>query len=162
MSTRRVAGFVALACALMLAGCATPLPGPAASSIDNWVGRLSVRVDAEPVQSFAAGFELMGNERQGRLSLQSPFGATLAQLTWSPAAAQLQAEGKTQSFPSLDALTRHVVGTELPINGIFSWLRGEAADFSPWISDGQERTGGRLFARRASPLPVVEMRLVLE
>lgn len=162
MNTRRLAGFLALVCALTLAGCATPVPGPAATASGYWVGRLSVRVDAEPVQSFAAGFELIGDASQGRLSLQSPFGATLAQLNWSPAAAQLLADGKQQSFASLDALTRHVVGTELPIAGIFSWLRGEPADFSPWISDGQLRTGGRLIARRPSPLPVVEMRLILE
>lgn len=119
-------------------------------------------MDTEPVQSFAAGFELAGDADKGRLSLQSPFGATLAELTWTPTAAQLQAEGKLQSFASLDALTRHVVGTELPVTGIFSWLRGEPADFSPWVSDGQQRQGGRLIARRSFPLPVVEMRLILE
>lgn len=162
MTTRRLAGLLALFCALTLAGCATPVPVPADASSGYWVGRLSVRVDADPVQSFAAGFELVGDARQGRLSLQTPFGATLAQLTWSPAAAQLQADGKSQSFASLDALTRHVVGTELPINGIFAWLRGEPADFSPWVTDGQDRAGGRLIARRPSPLPVVEMRLILE
>lgn len=162
MTTRRFAGVLALVGVVALAGCASPLPVPPAASPSYWVGRLSVRVDAEPVQSFAAGFELAGDARQGRLSLQSPFGATLAQLSWSPAAAELQSEGKSQAFSSLDALTRHVVGTELPINGIFSWLRGEPADFSPWISDGQERSSGRLIARRPFPLPVVEMRLVLE
>ena len=162
MTTRRIAGCLALLCALALAGCATPVPGPTASASGHWFGRLSVRVDAEPVQSFAAGFELVGDAAQGRLSLQSPFGATLAELTWSPQAARLQAEGTQQSFASLDALTRHVVGTELPIAGIFSWLRGEPADFSPWIADGQQRESGRLIARRQFPLPVVEMRLILE
>ena len=121
-----------------------------------------MRVDSEPVQSFAAGFELRGDVRQGRLSLYSPFGATLAQLTWSPLAAQLQTDGKEQSFASLDALTRHVAGTELPIAGIFAWLRGQPAEFGDWTPDVQERAGGRLVARRLSPLPAVEMRLILE
>ncbi|MBP6851558.1 MAG: outer membrane lipoprotein LolB [Rhodoferax sp.] len=160
--TRRSVGLWVLLCALVVSGCATPAPGAGSPDSTLWAGRLSVRVDSEPVQSFAAGFELRGDLRQGRLSLFSPFGATLAQLTWSPLAAQLQTDGKEQSFASLDALTRHVAGTELPIAGIFAWLRGQPAEFGDWTPDVQERAGGRLVARRLSPLPAVEMRLILE
>ena len=164
MIARLSAGLCAMLAALVVSGCATPTPGAgsSASTPTQWNGRLSVRVDSEPVQSFAAGFELHGNVQQGRLSLYSPFGATLAQLAWSQSSAQLQTDGKPQAFPSLDALTRHVVGTDLPVAGIFSWLRGEPADFGNWTSDGQERASGRLVAKRQSPLPSVEMRLILE
>jgi len=153
-----------LASALVLAGCATPQhdAGRPVANGDPWSGRLSVRLESEPAQSFAAGFELHGNARQGRLSLFSPFGATLAQLTWSPSMAQLQADGKAQSFASLDALTQQVVGTELPLAGIFAWLRGEQAEFGDWVPEVQDRSAGRLVARRTLPAPVVEMRLILE
>lgn len=145
---------------LALAGCA--VPPPRAPDDAHWIGRLSVRQDTEPVRSFAAGFELRGDAGQGELLLQSPFGATLARLHWSPRAARLQAEGRDQQFDSLDALTREVLGSELPIAGIFAWLRREPADFGAWTSAFEDRDAGRLIARRLAPPPAVELRLVLE
>jgi outer membrane lipoprotein LolB len=151
--------LVGMAVALAVSGCATPqrdaVPG-------QWSGRLSVRVESDPVQSFAAAFELQGDAAQGRLALLSPFGATLAVLTWSPTAARLQNDGKVQDFDSLAALTRQVLGADLPVAGIFAWLRGEPADLGTWITDGQDRQGGKLLARRLQPAPAAEMRLILD
>ena len=153
-----------LAIALFLGACATPpryVPQMVARP-DHWEGRLSVRVDSDPVQSFSAGFELEGNARSGRLSLYSPLGGTVAQLTWSPAEARLRSDGRDQTFGSLDALTRHAVGTALPIASIFSWLDGQSAHTDGWVADLQNHAGGRLVARRLEPAPAVEMRMVID
>jgi outer membrane lipoprotein LolB len=158
----RIAGcFGVLVTALLLGGCAAPSHN-ASRAIDFWSGRLSVRVDSEPAQSFYAGFDLHGNARQGQMSLYSPLGATLAQLTWSPDEARLHSEGKEQAFASLEALMRHVMGTELPVTGLFAWLAGQPANPDGWIADLKDRESGKLVARRLHPVPAVELRLVLE
>lgn len=150
-----------LAVVLSLGACATATRDPGQAE-DAWAGRLSVRVESDPVQSFAAGFDLQGNAQSGRLSLYSPLGSTVANLSWSPQQAHLHAGGKDQRFDSLDALTRHAMGAELPIAGIFSWLAGKPANPVGWTVELQDRAAGRLVARRFSPAPVVELRLILD
>ena len=80
---------VVLLSAWLLTACATPqrtaLPGET-----NWNGRLSVRVDSDPPQSFTAGFDLRGSPQTGELQLNSPLGNTLATVLWSPQGAELR------------------------------------------------------------------------
>src|SRR5450830_444762 len=70
-----VAGGAAL---LWLAGCAQlsgGAPGPKSSG--SWTGRMSLRIDSEPVQTFSALFELRGSAEAGDLTLTTPIGSTL-------------------------------------------------------------------------------------
>jgi outer membrane lipoprotein LolB len=102
---------------LLLAGCANPprviqTPG---QPVTQWNGRLALRIDADPVQSFSAGFELKGNAQAGELSLYSPLGATVAKMAWAPGDARLRWDGKERSFDSMDALTLQAIGTELQV-----------------------------------------------
>ena len=161
MGRRWIACLLALA---MLAGCANAprTPNPSDQEVTRWAGRLSVRVDGDPANSFAAGFELKGSAQSGELSLYAPFGATIAQLAWTPDDARLRASGTESSFPSLGALVKHATGTELPVSSIFSWLAGQNTNDSGWQADLGELGRGRLVARRTTPLPSVELRLVLE
>lgn len=162
---RRHFGLPALlALALMLAGCTTP-PRQAVTGTGElkiWIGRMALRVESDPVQTFSGGFELEGTSQRGGLSLFSPMGGTVAQLTWSADDARLRSDGKEQIFVSLDALTQRLVGVELPIASLFSWLAGEAAPVSGWDVDLRDRSRGRLVARRLAPDPKVELKLVLE
>jgi outer membrane lipoprotein LolB len=149
---------------LLLAGCANSprvvnTPG---QPVTQWSGRLALRIDADPVQSFSAGFELKGNAQSGELSLYSPLGATIAQMAWTPGDARLRWDGKERSFDSMDALTLQATGTELPVASIFHWLAGDNVSTLGWQADLRELPRGRLVARRNAPLPNVEMRLVLE
>lgn len=161
MITRLVSLIWVLTLALSLGACATAARDVDPAT-DNWAGRLSVRVENDPVQSFSAGFDLQGSSRSGRLTLFSPLGGTVAQLIWSPGQALLQSGGKDQSFDSLSALTRQAMGAELPIDGVFSWLAGRSASADGWTVELQDRAGGRLVARRTSPAPGVELRLILD
>ena len=146
---------------LALAGCAQParLAGPQAAS---WAGRLALRVESDQAQSFSAGFELKGSALAGALSLFSPLGATVARMEWTPGEAWLRSEGKVLLFDSLDALTKHATGTELPVAGMFRWLAGEDAETAGWQADLRQLASGRLVARRNLPPPAVEIRLVLD
>lgn len=149
---------------MALAACAQLPRGPSASVgvRDQWSGRLALRVDAEPVQSFFAAFELRGNAQSGQLSLYSPLGSTLAQMQWAPGLAQLNWNGQQRSFDSIGALTQQATGTELPIASLFGWLAGQDSQTEGWSADLRQLGDGKLVAQRNLPKPVVTMRLVLD
>lgn len=149
---------------LALAGCATPgvLPFDTTTTRTVWTGRLSLRVDSQPPQSFIAGFELRGNAQSGELLLFSAFGATLAQLNWSPGQARLQAQGRSETFASIADLTRAATGAELPVGSLFRWLAGQPADDGGWQADLAQLAQGKLNATRLAPAPAVELRILLE
>jgi len=158
----RILASLILLCSLI--ACTTPRPpaAPTEPAALSWSGRLALRIDSEPAQSFSAGFELTGGAQSGKLTVFSPFGATLAELTWSPGAARLRSDGKQQEFSSVDALTRSAVGSELPIAALFRWLAGENPAVDGWQADLSQLASGRLEARRAAPAPTVLLRLVLD
>lgn len=146
---------------LMLPGCA-PFARPDAASDRVWTGRLLVRIETETAQGFSAAFELVGDARAGTLVLLSPLGSTLARMRWSATEAVLQADGGTRRYGSVDELIRAATGTELPLEGLFTWLGGGPARFDGWSVSQDDRPAGRLRARRATPEPAVELRLALD
>ena len=165
----------ALFATFFIAGCAQPIR--ASSQIDQesapatvWRGRLALRVDSDEVplpgqprgQSFFAGFELTGSAQTGELALFSPLGTTLATLNWSPDSGQLRTGNESRQFESLAAMVRQATGAEIPVASLFSWLAGRHVDVPGWQADLSQFEQGRLFARRDTPLPVVELRLIVE
>ena len=164
MTRRRRRLLLMGTCVLTLVGCATPAVRQleAANARSYWSGRLSLRVEGEPPQSFIAGFELRGDAQSGALLLFSAFGATVAQLNWSPGQARLLAQGRDQAFASLAELTRAATGTELPVGSLFQWLAGQQAAQGDWHADLEQLTQGKLTARRLAPTPPVELRILLE
>jgi len=125
-------------------------------------GRLALRVDATPPQSFSAAFELRGRAQEGELSLLTPLGSTAARLAWAPGSATLRSGNDTRSFDSLDALAESATGTALPVAALFDWLAGTATPVSGWEADLSQLDQGRLVARRVAPPPAAELRLVLD
>jgi len=149
---------------LALAACAQ---APRAPQIDaqertNWTGRIALRIDADPVQSMSAGFDLRGTAQVGELSLFTPLGSTIGRLVWSPGQALLRWNGEQRSFDSMEALTREATGTELPIASLFRWLTGVQTAGDGWDADLRNLPDGKIVARRTTPKPAVEMRLVFE
>ena len=161
VATRR---WVVLLLMLALAGCASAprATSPSIQPADAWAGRISLRVDADQPGSFTAAFDLKGNADTGQLSLYAPFGATIAHMLWSPGDARLQTNGTERSFSSLEQLAKQATGADIPIGSLFKWLKGEAANAQGWQADLSELSNGRLVARRSSPAPALELRLVLE
>lgn len=154
--------------AMVLAGCAQPLRLPAnaetvqGAPVSHWTGRLSLRVESEPPEAFSAGFDLDGNADQGRLLLTSPLGNALGQVQWRPGLARLEQSGKTVERSDLETLTRDMGGAALPVSAMFDWLTGRERQVSGWQVDLSDHASGRVSARRVSPLPVAELKIVFE
>ena len=168
---------LAAACTALaaLSGCAS-LKAPHAEGAQVLTGRLSVRVESDPVRALSAAFELSGNAREGAMALTSPLGNTLAQARWKPDDVVLETPGAQQRYPDLDTLAERALGERVPLAALFDWLRGR-----PWsgarseaLADGEAgfsqlgwRVGlaryadGWVEARRDAP-PAVTMRARLD
>ena len=138
-----------------------------------WAGRISLRIEAEPVQFFSAGFELTGEPAAGLLSLTSPLGNVLGTLRWAPGEAWLdRGNGQgAERFASVEALLLQVTGAQLPLEALFSWLQAKTQNTLPiennlaaqgWLADLSRRNEGRIIARRMQPLPEAELRILLD
>jgi outer membrane lipoprotein LolB len=160
----RCARAAVLMMLLVLAGCATPPKpsAPADAQTGPWSGRLALKVEDKPGDSFSAGFELKGNARTGELALYSPLGGTLALLSWEPGAATLRTGSDTRQFPSVDSLVAQVTGAAVPVGALFDWLRGLDTQVAGWTPDLSQLAQGRLAARRSQPTPEADLRIVLE
>ncbi|VTU34824.1 outer membrane lipoprotein LolB [Variovorax sp. RA8] len=148
---------------MLAAGCASPGGPPKNTDAGQaWSGRLSLRVDSEPVQTFSALFELRGAPQTGELVLTSPIGNTLAQLHWSPGEALLRNGSETRRFDSVDALIEAATGAVIPVGALFGWLAGRDDRVPGWRPDLSQIGAGRLQATRESPQPRADLRIVFE
>ena len=147
-----------------LAACTTARPPGAAPAAERgeWSGRLSLRVDSEPPQTFSALFELRGFSGQGELKLSTPIGSTLGVLQWSPGGASLQDGQRVQREASIDLLLARVTGAALPVDALFDWLAGRPTPVPGWRPQLAQVGQGRLQAVRESPLPTAELRVAFE
>jgi outer membrane lipoprotein LolB len=133
-----------------------------------WHGRLSIQVDASldnPAskrQSFSAGFELTGTAANGELRLFSPLGNTAADIRWTHQSAALEARGEIRNYSNLDDLTQDLLGASVPVPALFAWVQGQDLNALGWQSDLSEFPQGKVSARRLTPLPKAQLRLVLE
>lgn len=148
---------------VLLAGCATPggltATAPDGDRPENWSGRMSLRIDSEPVQTFSALFDLRGGPERGTLTLTTPIGSTLAQLQWSPGEALLKNGNETRRYPSVDALIEAATGASIPVGALFGWLAGRDETVPGWRPDLSQRAAGRLQAVRDTPLPRADLRI---
>ena len=149
---------------IFIAGCVQLVRTPGTKGTENafWSGRLSLQVDNAPTQSFAAAFELKGGATAGELALFSPLGSTLAQLSWAPGRATLNADSREQQFGSLDALVAQATGTAIPVAALFDWLAGTPTPVPGWQPDLSRLGAGHLAARRTDPQPLADLRVVLD
>jgi outer membrane lipoprotein LolB len=161
---------------LVLAGCATPPPGPE----PEWTeGRLALQVQASPArpaQSLSLGFELRGDAERGELRLNGPLGTRVAQARWSPGEAWLDDGQGPVRYAGLEALSTQALGEPLPLQALPHWLAGQpwpGAAHEPlpppevgftqlqWRVDLSRHGQGQVLARRDSP-PAVQLRVRLD
>jgi len=138
-------GLLAAAWLPWLGACA----GLATRPPPDLTGRLSVRIEAAeqaPSRSFSADFDLRGDAERGVLRLTGPLGATLAEVRWQPAGAELLDAQGNRNYPTLDALAHDLLGESLPMAALIAWLRGR-----PWSGaasrardDGFDQLGWRV------------------
>ena len=143
----------------------------AKSTLANYQGRLSLRIASDPPQSLYAGFTLNGDAQTGDLTLNSPLGNSLAQLSWTPQSAVLKANTETKEYTSASALIENVTGTLIPLNALFDWMAGKDTPAEGWEIDlsamktsntSNESTVQRFVAKRLSPLPTAELRIAID
>lgn len=149
---------------LMLQACASVVkPREAASQpTQEWSGRISLQVQSDPPQQLNASFGLQGAAQQGQLAVYSPFGTTLATLTWSAQEAVFQQGDRQQRFDSIATLTERLTGTSLPMTELFDWLNGQPTHVAGWQTDVSQLASGWLFATRTSPAPTVLLKIKLD
>jgi outer membrane lipoprotein LolB len=165
----------------LIAGCAINTPANGTFNTENstlsntplrlsYQGRLSLRIASDPPQSLYAGFNLTGDAQTGDLTLNSPLGNSLAQLSWTPQSAVLKANNETKEYPSTSALIEHVTGTVIPLNALFDWMAGKDTPAEGWEIDlsamktanTSNDTVQRFVAKRTSPLPTAELRVAID
>jgi outer membrane lipoprotein LolB len=160
--------FVSLACVgliglMGLTGCVQlPRTTIETAAADIWTGRLSLQVQSEPPQSFSGGFEIKGSPNLGELRLNSPLGNTVLAARWSTAQATLYSGTETRHYNSIDALIEQSTGAALPVAALFDWLVGKATPSNGWTADLTRQPEGHIYARRSNPLPLSELRIVLD
>jgi outer membrane lipoprotein LolB len=139
--------------------------------IANYQGRLSLRIASDPPQSLYAGFNLNGDAQTGDLTLNSPLGNSLAQLSWTPQSAVLKANNETKEYASTSALIENATGTVIPLNALFDWMAGKNTPAEGWEIDlsamktpnaNNEAAVQRFVAKRLSPLPTAELRIAID
>jgi outer membrane lipoprotein LolB len=155
-----LAGLLAFV-VLLLAGCAQPQPAPTNSQRTLWTGRLALQVDEQASQSFSASFELSGSAQQGQFVLLNPLGNTIARIRWNAGHAEITTGQSTRESESLDALLQDVLGTDIPVAALFSWLEGTHVAAIGWQVDLSAIDAGRLVAQRYTPTPQATLRIVL-
>ena len=153
--------FFGLLLTLLVAGCAAPHRAPV-DGLAAWNGRLALKVQSDPPQSYSAGFDLRGSAQSGELLLATPLGPTLATLQWTPERAVLIQGSQTTQRSSLDELSAELGGTALPVSALFAWLEGRAVAANGWEADLSGHGEGRITARRTRPLPKAELRLIFQ
>lgn len=148
-----------LGCCLVLTGCVTaPRERPAAF----WSGRLGLQLQTDPPQNLQAAFELQGSASQGELTLFSPVGTVLAQLSWTPWQATLERGQERWTQDNVEQLTEQLVQTPLPIHALFGWIEGRAVTPAGWEVDLSAHDQGRIVARRDLPAPPAVLRILLD
>jgi outer membrane lipoprotein LolB len=123
--------LVAATAAALLTGCASHPEWNRSQPQDALFGRMTVRIEpsdaANAPRNMSAAFELAGDASRGRLDLNTPIGTTLARARWEPGlVALITAQGESR-YADMPALTREMLGEELPLAALFDWLRGR-----PW------------------------------
>lgn len=160
---------VSLLCAVIAftTGCAQLFPKKAsfdpkmaASLTAQWTGRMALRIEDQPSQSFSANFELEGTPAQGNLKLFSPLGNVLVELEWSPLGATLSASGRRDKYESLQVLVSQAHGSPLPVEALFDWLNGRQTLQTDWTVNLDQYPNGRVTAMRA--LPATELRIIFD
>jgi outer membrane lipoprotein LolB len=160
--SRRLALILGGAALLAASGCATVIKPLNGADAKAWTGRMALRIESEPEQTFAALFELRGTAETGELTLTSPIGSTLAALRWAPGEAVLNDGGRARRFDSVDLLIQAATGAPIPVGALFGWLEGRNAQVSGWKAELGQLAQGRLQARREAPLPSADLRVVFE
>jgi outer membrane lipoprotein LolB len=117
------------ACAALVAGCAAPARRPSLGRADpdffELRGRIGVRYQGDGFSGSMVWRHAAGADR---VELFNPLGAVHARLSRDATGAVLEtADGKRHAEPDAEALSRAILGWELPLDALRHWAFGRAA-----------------------------------
>lgn len=156
---------------VLLSGCAAinpeqnsqltpPTPSAVAVSV---AGRMSLRIDSDPVQSHQLSFSGWLEPQAGQIDWFAVTGQTVAQVWWSPLGASiLNPTPSIQHFSSLSQLSRQLTGTDLPAPAFTDWMRGVLTPVEGWNIEMTSNQPLRIQAQRSQPAPAIRLILLLE
>jgi len=145
VQTKRVS--VVLVC-LLTAACATPTPPALDATGFERQGRFAMRAQSpfEQPKAVQGNFRWQQTPTGWVLSLSSPLGATLAQLTVDGTGAALRTpEAPDQRATSATALLQQAIGEPVPIDALEDWIQGRlgsAKDITELTRDNVGRVTG--------------------
>ena len=121
---------VVLLLLLFLAGCSiTPPRSVSPDTVFDLSGRIAVKYGKE---GFYGNLRWIHRKNSDEVWLLSPIGQTVAHIVTNPGRAILTSQdSKTYEAKDVEGLTEKVLGWRLPLEGLDSWVRGEAAKGSP-------------------------------
>jgi outer membrane lipoprotein LolB len=139
-----------LACILcLLAACASqrqPLP-PSSAGIERFslAGRVAVKVVGEgnaPDRGYSANLQWRHAPEADSLRLLSPVGSVIAELESGASGATLvTGERKVYRATDVQALTREVLGWDLPLAGLRHWVLGRPDASRPAQAEERDALG---------------------
>lgn len=132
--------LIPLLLAAALAGCASaperpagaPPAGPVAPYAESveLAGKINVAYSRDGNRESLHGrFEWLQSAQRTDVTILSPLGQTIAQITVTPQQATLKEGNKPlRTADNIDALSAQALGWTLPVSGLREWLQGHATD----------------------------------
>jgi len=124
----RLKSCAALAAATLVAACAVLAPTgerPGGPGPFDLIGRVAVSYDG---RAFSSSVRWQHSQERDEIWLLTPVGQTLAHIVGDAEGATLTgADQKQYRAASVESLTRHALGWELPLTRLTWWVRGEIA-----------------------------------
>ena len=160
---RRLPTLVLALALSALSGCALTPSTPAldsAAQLEVWRGRLVVTHFTASGPSVQAGqFELGGKPQQGWLSLYSPMGQAVAELSWSAQGVIWKQSDQIQRFDRFEDWSVHWLGTSLSSQAWFDVLQGRPSPQPDWSI---ERPTPRRWLLIHANTPRIEIKLTVD
>lgn len=130
----------------------------------HWEGRLQLRILQDKPEQFSFNFDLQGTADNGELTIYSPLGSTVAVASWTPSGAVLTEGNKQNHFASMEDLTLQLTGAALPMPTLLAWLNRDGPALQGWQikSEHLPQKSRRIFAQRLTPLPQLQLTLLLD
>jgi outer membrane lipoprotein LolB len=129
-------------------------------------GQMSLKLEAfgdQPAKGISLGFFFHGRAQAGELEFMTLMGSQVAQLRWSPQAAELTDSNGAHRYLNLAELSEAALGEALPLDTLIHWMQGHADPALPvrigtepdtfeqlgWLIDTRQLDEKKLSATRA-------------
>lgn len=154
--------FIAGVASVML-GCAATPPNTDGAAQQVFRGRMGIKVQGQPDNSWSAGFQLTGSADAGQMRLVSPIGTTLALARWAPQEASIERGQTIQRYSDASAMVRELLGADFQMTQLWAWLERKPLRVPGWDLQTTLRPDQSqlLVAHKAQPEPAITLRVIL-